>query len=169
MRDERGFTLVEMLVGLSILGVVSGALVVTLAMGMRTADDTRVRVGEARDAQLVASYFMADAQSAVSVSTSDQTCAGQAPIVRFRWTDEGSQKDVAYVARTVGTERRLSRMVCVGGGAATTIDVAHALSPTVAPAVSCPGGCNGSPARMTLNVTEASGYTFSVAASRRAS
>jgi len=168
MIDERGVTLVETLAAVSITAVVGSALAFAIVTGLRTTDQTRVTVLEAQDAQLTAAVFEADVQSAESVSTTEASCAGGAPIVHLGSTDGTSSVAVAYRARTVGDQRVLTRYECVDGGAATTRDVARSVDADAGPSIAClPGACGADPETIVLTVTQESGSTFDVTAVRR--
>jgi prepilin-type N-terminal cleavage/methylation domain-containing protein len=173
---EQGFTLIELIVSTSILGLVMSAIVASIFLGLQVSDDTQDRLNESHDARLLAAYFTVDGQSADGVRRDASTCtegtaAGETPIVLFKWTEAGTAKAVSYFVSTVDTEKRLTRRACSGGAPQTEIPVVHRLGATD-PSVSCVGSCpvtgTGTPAEVTLTVPEASGeFTFSLTAVRR--
>jgi prepilin-type N-terminal cleavage/methylation domain-containing protein len=163
LRDSRGFTLVELLVTITIMGLIIGQ-----------------RLGESHDAQIVNAYFGQDVQSIgvrdwatapfalkQSVELDAPPTSGLYPcgaagtpnaVVRMAWDDpdlptHNQPVVVSYVVQTVGAERQLRRITCVGTAAPVILVVAHDLDPTPpgpAPAqpvtVACPTSCTAAPA-----------------------
>ena len=68
--DERGFTLLETIVAVTITGLIVPAILAAMFVGMRTLDNTNKRIAGSNDTQLVAGYFTSDVASAEAVSTS---------------------------------------------------------------------------------------------------
>lgn len=62
-RDERGFTLVELLVAVVILGIIAVPLGNVIISYIRNTDATAARLSESHDAQVSAAYFSADVAS----------------------------------------------------------------------------------------------------------
>lgn len=68
-QPDRGMTLIELLVGIVLTGVIMSALFGAMMMGLRTVDNTNDRISGSNDTQLIASYFTSDVSSAEQVST----------------------------------------------------------------------------------------------------
>jgi prepilin-type N-terminal cleavage/methylation domain-containing protein len=62
-QDERGFTLVELLVAIVILGIIAVPLGNVIISYLRNTDATTARLSESHDAQVSAAYFSADVAS----------------------------------------------------------------------------------------------------------
>lgn len=170
---ERGVTLVEVLVAITILVIIMVPLGNAMISFYRNSDETNGRLSESHDAQIAAAYFTQDVQSlgrrdygvtgfglqqSIEVSVASDgglfPCAPGSPeaVVRFLWDDTtAGVVRVSYVVQTVGTERQLHRITCIGSSAVSSdLVLAHNLDPsaTVGPpacATSCVGG-GGAPA-----------------------
>ena len=68
-RNDRGLTLIELLIGIVLTGVITSAMFGALFLGLHTIDKTNDRIEGSNDTQLIASYFTSDVASAESVST----------------------------------------------------------------------------------------------------
>jgi prepilin-type N-terminal cleavage/methylation domain-containing protein len=141
MRDERGFTLPELLISITILGMIIGPLTAALVVYTRNADSTVARMSESHDVQIASAYFAQDIQStgvrataspynpAASIFTTwsvSVACDGMrlingtpvptTPIVRLQWDDPVSpavRVQVSYVvADDPGGERQFRRIEC---------------------------------------------------------
>jgi prepilin-type N-terminal cleavage/methylation domain-containing protein len=204
-RDDRGVTLIEVLVAISILTVIMVPLGNALISFFRNTDATSGRLSESHDAQIAAAYFAQDVQSLgrrdwgatgfalqqsieVNVGSADgpYPCAPGTPnaAIRFLWDDTiAGVVRVSYVVQTVGTERQLRRITCIGSSAISSdLVLAHNLDPgaAVGPPVcstSCDGGV-GVPAvpqwvKLTLTLkspaTTGAGLTVTLVGQRRQS
>jgi prepilin-type N-terminal cleavage/methylation domain-containing protein len=192
--DDQGFTLVELVMAIAILGMIMTAVATMLMTSLMANRQSDRRLGESTDFQFATSYFADDAQGAVTVDvggTPDcaSTAAGADPtdVVEFRgnsFDDTGNTRltRIAYVLRTVveasGSTRELRRVACSGPDvshlthdAETT--VARHLSGVTAPSIACRSvaaqvACSA--AAMTsvqVTVTEASGFSYSLLGTRR--
>lgn len=174
MRRDTGFTLVELLIAISLTGVIMGPLLTALFIGFRGSSEAAQRLSESHDAQLATVFFSGDVQSADLVLPGN-VCVAGAPLVAFRWTEgNGSTvvRQASYEVRTepVTGERQLLRHLCTTPGVVRTTVVAHELAPTTGPAVTCdnaPCVAGSTPARVALTVTTESGYAFTLRGSRR--
>ena len=174
MRREQGFTLVELLIAISLTGVIMGPLLTALFIGFRSSSEAAQRLAESHDAQLATIFFSGDVQSSDVVQPSD-ICVTSTPLVALRWT-EGTASTVvrqaSYEVRTdpLSGERQLLRHLCTTPGTVRSTVVAHQLAPSTGPSVTCDGGAcaaSSTPDRLALTVTTTSGYSFTLRGTRR--
>jgi prepilin-type N-terminal cleavage/methylation domain-containing protein len=141
LRDrEGGFTLMELLLVIALLGLVAVPLAGAITVGERTTAATANRLESTHDAQLVSIYLPADIQSAgnaagdVVVTPGNSDCSGMPNLLRLRWTvtetlGVQSTYQVAYAVTQSGDEWRLTRFYCPASpGAPTQVVVARNLS-----------------------------------------
>jgi prepilin-type N-terminal cleavage/methylation domain-containing protein len=183
---QAGFTLVELLVAIVILGTIVGAIGSALIVGFRTQGSTQERLEQSSDAQLLASYFGPDVQSAKKAlaSPTDTVCSDTGAVVRLTGKDPAvsGATDVmtSYVVATVGGERQLRRRECRGGSAVSDIPVVHKLGTTGTVTVTCQPACSSGDEPGTVSVTVTlpdtlpaavgpGDYTFVVTGRRRVS
>jgi len=166
-RREAGFTLVELLIGIAIAGVLITVIGSAMVVGLKTTDATTQRLSESHDAQITSAYLANDVQSAASVSMSPTAadCPGAGTtLIGFNYSSSGNTW-ACYYYGTAGGETRVTRTF--NAGAATV--VAHFAS-AGSPSVTCtPSPCTSTPLdSVKIGFTESSGYTYSLLGSRRA-
>jgi prepilin-type N-terminal cleavage/methylation domain-containing protein len=180
-RSEAGFTLIEMLVAIVIMGVVSIPLGNAMISYLRNTATTGARIGESHDAQISSAYWAQDIasigvrdgydsiaktfplQQSVNTSYPCVLPTGSSTLVVLAWdqTDAAgavSPVRVAYVTRAGGTE--LYRQQCTGSTPDAGAVLAHELDPATPPVLVCDGSggstCTGSdgavPARISLTL-----------------
>jgi prepilin-type N-terminal cleavage/methylation domain-containing protein len=167
--DDAGFTLVELLMSIVILGVIMAPLTGVVLTYFRNADATSARLNESHDAQITAAWFSQDVQALgvrdytapgpyfpllQSVETGVAADGGSHPcgaagtpdaLVRFAWDDFsdstlGSRSQTRVVYVVEGTE--LHRVRCDGSAAGVTSDVVVAHNVTAA-SVACATASGG--------------------------
>ena len=126
--DEAGFTLVELLAVIAILGVISFPLSQAFIVGLRTTDDNANNMARSVGVQALQSFFTPDAQSAALASQADpepRCAAAAAPadvFLHLSWTDQATARDVSYSlaadSPVVEGQRELIRWSCTAGGPA---------------------------------------------------
>lgn len=125
-----GFTLVELLVAVAILGIVGSVLVGIVSLGFSSYADTTTRLNESNDRQVIASYFTRDVQNATSMALSGGTCgtASGTTVLRLNWSEsDGSAtpvvtaREITYrlLAGTSPANGQLSRVACANGSVVT--------------------------------------------------
>lgn len=159
MQDERGFTLIEMLIASMVVVMVVGVIGTGLVVVFRTTEETTQRLAESPDLQIAAAYFGSDVQSAQTFSGSCGP-ASPAPLVTLSWTDPGTDpaagvgdttRVVTYVATTVGNQKELVRYSCIDGGTPASSTLVNYIQPTTSPTVACDPDCT-SPATMSISM-----------------
>jgi prepilin-type N-terminal cleavage/methylation domain-containing protein len=173
-RAEGGFTLPELLITVVITSIMVLSLSSAFIVGAKTTTQANSRFQESHDAQLLTTYFPADAASATTVSTTSiagSTCpVPGTPVVLFTWTESGVRRD-AFYGRPAGTSE-VARQYCENNVAKSRVTVIRMLAgDAAAMTVGCPtaAACTGSPSVVKLTVKERSGlYAYSIQGSPRA-
>jgi len=178
---EAGFTLVELLISISILGIIMAALGAAIFLGLKNTDITNYRMLESHDEQVLSVYFQEDAASATGVRRDVTTCAeasaaGETAVVFFKWTEGGVAKAASYFTKTVGTEKQLIRRKCSAAAIVSEPVMSHFVAVT-APAIactpaptttSCPvSGTGATFTSASITVTETAGHVFTLTGSKR--
>lgn len=173
VRDDAGVTLIELLVAMTISGLIAAVIAGAFAVGVKTTDDSNKRLAGSQGAQLASAVFAGDVQSSSGVIALGATpCSGGTPTVAdLRWTDVDATpttiaKRAEYSCQTVGTQRQLVRRYYENS--ATPLSTVVLVYDVTAAALSCTPDCT-TPASATLTATEAGGFTFAVTGSRRVS
>lgn len=166
VRSEAGFTLVEMLMAVAVLGIISLPLTNAVVVGLRTSDRTAKVLVASADRQMLANYLPPDALSATAATTAAAAGGCLAPagtrVVLLTWSEfTGTVTTYAsdYRLVPVGTTTKLVRDRCVLGGAAEAVTVAH--DATAAAAAIGTGG-------VAITVTDSLGAQYTVSGMRRA-
>lgn len=139
---ERGFTLVELLVAITLLGIIMGAIGAMITTAFRTTTIVSNRLEGSRAPKLVSNYWGPDVESAESVSFGGSSAcgppsgAGAAAIVSFTSKklvsetgvdapalNPGADQTATWWTRTLGARVQVVRMLCDGGGAVRSIAV----------------------------------------------
>jgi prepilin-type N-terminal cleavage/methylation domain-containing protein len=172
---DGGFTLVELIVSIALLGVVMTGITAVMLTALTADRETATRLTESRDGQFVNAYLADDVQGARSVVTGvTARCGSGTAALELR----GASYDpaaltaqvtvVSYVLRTSTVDGvvtgELHRLACVGGASpsypltpASDVTVARTLAAT-GPGVTCtPAPCSAATTRVSLELTPASG------------
>lgn len=133
---EAGFTLVELLVSIVILGVVIGSTGLALVTLLRTERTASERLSGSHSEQLITKYFAADVEEAITVDGGDLDagCASHpsaavgapaANVVRFSSPD--GYVSYRAVQEPVSMEWQLLRVACAAGAPADVLVATHHL------------------------------------------
>ena len=171
-RGEAGFSLVELLAVIAILGVISFALTESLIVGFKTTDGTTREIAHAVNVQAMKSYFTGDAQSAKLVSSKDPAptpaCTSSTEVfLHLSWTDQDNRaRKVSYSfepeTAEVPGERELVRWSCANGVLDSKRPLGHCSVDPIAPlpvqarcdTAACPTPPDppGRPVTVTMNI-----------------
>jgi len=180
-RDERGMTLPEVLVAISILAIIIMPLSDAMIGFIRNTDATTRRMIESHDMQIATAYFAQDIQNLgvrdwssptfalrQSIDNPSYPCAGAGTsVISLAWDDFTSVSSpptvvrVNYVVRDVDGEHQLRRLLCRGPfpGPSPPVEsdvvLVHNLVGSPGRACTSPTTCTSAtvPQRVTLTVT----------------
>lgn len=165
VRSEAGLTLPEMLLAVSILGIIVLPLTNAMVAGLRTSDRTADVLVTSADRQMLANYLPPDALSATAATASESASGCLNPtgarVLLLTWSEfTGAVTTYAsdYRLVPVAAGKKLVRDRCITGGVAEEVTVAHdatSASPTV----------NGS--AVAITVTDSLGAQYTVSGTRR--
>ena len=187
LRSDDGFTILELVIAMMIMGVVLAPLATAFFVTVGSSKTASQRVTNSDDAQLMSAFFADDVSSADTVSKAT-TCGGASTVVQLAWTDGAIDRKVAYASVEdtaaeselhVSPVYRLNRVSCASPGGTTTSTVARSLS--VLPVLQCDGGTcapgSTKPLTVSLQLDEYGGqalgqapeahYVFTVQGARR--
>lgn len=195
--NDEGFTLVELLIVIVIMGVIVPALGAAVFSVLQNSNATTQRMVQSHDGEIATAFFANDVQSAdVSptatspLSSTDTRCDnGSSVVVRLAWTEYGSGGSVtspqvaSYNLAVYGTSTGaagpiLRRYFCSGPSYAgplsliSNVAIAANLASTTSATVSVASCPDLSPRGATLTVTDTAvggvpGYVFSLSGTRR--
>jgi prepilin-type N-terminal cleavage/methylation domain-containing protein len=168
--SETGFTLVELLVCIAILGIVFTVLTAALMIGFRSTNSANVKFDESNAAQFTALHFTPDVEGANSIVV-DSTTASCGGAAELKLTSTEGDRVVAYAVAGSPT-LQLLRKVCSPASASPQVTV---LAPVIANASAVVASCTNSCTTATLSVTQPgapgviTGLTFTVQATQQVS
>ena len=177
-RDDRGVTLPEVLVAVTILAIIIVPLGDALIGFVRNTDATTRRMNESHDIQIASTYFARDIQNLgvrdwtsptlallQSINNASLPCTGSGTaVVRLAWDDPTTISGaptvirVSYLVRDTGGEHQLRRLLCRGSSTVESdVVVVHNLVGSPGPPVCVPSPCTGAglsvPQRVSLTVS----------------
>jgi prepilin-type N-terminal cleavage/methylation domain-containing protein len=140
---ERGFTLVELLLAVTILGIIAAPLSIAMVKGVSFVGKSDQKLTDSRSVLIAASYFAGDVAGANTVVTNDTTaCGGGTAIVSFDSSNAtdgvggAANNEISYVVdTTIATNTVLSRRACLSGVVTAKSNAAVSLGGT--PVVTC--------------------------------
>jgi prepilin-type N-terminal cleavage/methylation domain-containing protein len=140
-QSEEGFTLVELIMAVAILGVISVSIGVVGVVMFRSLNQTQNRLNETRGPRFASVYWIPDVASTENVNPAGVVCgSGGTNLVTLRWVDDRAAfatTTVTYAITTTGTgltqQRQLVRRLCVQGSSTAT------RTTVIAPNIATPG------------------------------
>ena len=154
-RSERGFTLIEVLVVISIFGTIMSALTLAFVAIVRTTPGTETRIDDARSTRGLATWLSHDTTSAppylpeqaaggidLSAGANDCGVAVGDNVLHLTWLEDGfSTKTYVANYRYVvdGDQARVVRYTCTGNGAVfsapSSVNLTSGLAPSTPPVI----------------------------------
>ena len=139
---QHGFTLVELLLTVTILSLVIGVLTDTLILGLRTTKDTQTRIAHADAQQFIAHFVSRDVLGSVAATPGGTACgvANAALVTTEQSVPTLSTPDqaVAYSLDSNG----LSRSTCAAGAtSAATVSIISDEVTAFTASCTAPGAC----------------------------
>ncbi|MGA7833855.1 MAG: prepilin-type N-terminal cleavage/methylation domain-containing protein [Acidimicrobiales bacterium] len=133
--DDRGFTLVELLIVIAVVPIIIGALAAGLIAVFSLQSGVANRLGDSSDAQVVAASFTKDVQGAISVTTSaTPLCGSGTQLLGLEWGV--SQEVISYdEVQSTASTYALVRNVCDAGPTTAVTSSAYLSYDLLAP---CP-------------------------------
>jgi prepilin-type N-terminal cleavage/methylation domain-containing protein len=134
LADERGLTLIELIISMGVLGIIIVPLTSSFLIGLVESSSTRDRIADSSAAQAISAFLLTDIQSSDAVATSGSGClppagyGGTSTVkLQLSWTDHKTSvaTTVSYIDHTPAgsSQHRLLRVSCSGG--ATTAEPAE--------------------------------------------
>ena len=171
--SESGFTLLELLVSIAILGFIMLPLASGFFVGLRSVNDTSNRFKASSDAQLLSIYLPPDVESSTAASaTLTITCTGLVGTSKLQLTNTAGTFKVVYTLSTA-SPWTITRYICTTGAAATPVVVARNVKDNVASSLVVT--VTGSPmTQVSMKVTELAtttnptNFVFTVTGRKRA-
>jgi choice-of-anchor A domain-containing protein len=136
-RRDRGITLVELLLAVSLSGMLATVLAAAVIVVLRSEDGIARTIGESHDLQQAVNYFPADIGVAPADPAAYDTAAGPPACgagENVLSIDYPSGSDVSYVVVADGATLRLNRLECSGGTVISDLSIADLLDKTATPA-----------------------------------
>jgi prepilin-type N-terminal cleavage/methylation domain-containing protein len=178
-RGDGGFTLVELIVAILIIGVITVPLGNVVVGYLRNMDATTARLMESHDIQIASAYWAQDVaslgtrsptspyllnQSVWEGASSLYSCSTAGTvIVSLAWDDfsgpgaAATVVQVAYVARATPGKTELTelhRLRCNGSSTVVSdVTLSHDLDPDALPTLSCSTTCTSASPPTTLTLT----------------
>jgi len=166
--DQKGFTLVELLIVVTILPLVVGALSYGLLTTLKLQSNVSNRLADTSDAQVVSADFSSDVQAAESITDQQGTtsqCGSGTQLLGLEWNPSTAsphnlQDMVSYVEQTSGTGSSMTyslvRQECVitNGGVITS---STPVQSSTYLAVDLPAPSGQTPGEGLINIALASG------------
>jgi prepilin-type N-terminal cleavage/methylation domain-containing protein len=161
-QDQSGFTLLELLVAMSLAGLVFFVVSTAFVVSVDVTEDTNAKLTESQAGAFTSAYFTRDVQSASTVSRSISRCGGGPGtlVASMQWTDTATSATKTYSVDYRLDAGNLTRFLC---GSATSSDVV-ASNLTAASMTCTPASCVDS-ARLDLDGL--GDGAFSIVAERR--
>ena len=172
--SDAGFSLVELLVTIAIMGIIAPALAGVVLSYFKNTTTTQARLTESHDVQFATVYWQRDVASigvhefdaatksfplrrSIGVAPGCALPAGSTEVVTLAWSeyDEGDLDStappvpvtVSYVTEPAGSVLTLTRVRCDGGAETSSVQIADSLA--AAPVVTCAGdagtACDAAP------------------------
>jgi prepilin-type N-terminal cleavage/methylation domain-containing protein len=147
-RDSGGFTLVEMVMAVAILGIMSTSIGVVAVVMFRTMNQTQNRLDETRGPRFASVYWIPDVASAETVNPASTDaparCGPTGELVTLRWDDyKTGVTTVSYATSTAADGKlRLVRRFCQAGSTTptrTTV-IAPSIAATDGAVITCGNG-----------------------------
>lgn len=147
-RPDAGFTLLEMLVAIAVLGIIMIPLAGAFTVGLRSYQRAEDQIAGSTASLFASAYWASDVQSADSVTVPGTACAPTGTnVVTFAWAADPTaptppttlaipMQRVSYVVQSTASGRRLVRVAC-GGSSSTVNTIVPRLSATSDPQVTC--------------------------------
>ena len=143
--DDRGFTLIELVITLVLLPLIIGGIVAAVLAGFQDSNGISARLADSHDAQITSAYFVRDIETSqqVSTNTASSLCptSGTArQLLGLSWPSGGSRVYVSYGISTTASPPTLIRRFCSGGIESDTT-VSHGLFTGLRGVVSTSNSC----------------------------
>src|SRR4051794_23869428 len=114
-RSEAGITLIELMIAVTLLGIIIVPLTTAMVTGLISTGEAASRLSESRSPLFASAYFADDAQSSdvngVTVGGA-AACGGGTNVVTFSWNETNAGTNAQYAASYVTTNGKLVRNFC---------------------------------------------------------
>ena len=166
-KSQVGMTLVEMIIGISMLAVITGPLTTAAIMFAQHGGEVDKSLTDDGSIRSISSMWVTDAQSASSVVLNDTSpCASKGTAAAtLGWNDNGVAFTASWYAESVNQVLTLVRRRCADGTLVGYQRVADIASP---PSVVCAPSCVTFTS-LTLKGNAANGAVYTLVGSKRTS